>query len=204
MQTINRQALAERIHANAVAKGFWPTNEDGSLKYRSGHYAMLVITELSEAVEAHRNGRWASKEKYENTPKTWTPADVFNTALFESCIKDTVEDELADAYIRLLDMWGAYFHKFNIDEAISTVLDDIGDIQELEGDCLRSPILPYMLDIVSDISSMIYPPDMYLGIVDPLIKLEVLCRVSDIDLAWHIEEKMRYNESRPARHGKEY
>lgn len=28
MQTINRQALAERIHAKAVAKGFWPTNEE--------------------------------------------------------------------------------------------------------------------------------------------------------------------------------
>lgn len=62
MKTINRQVLAEHIHANAVAKGFWPTNEDGTYKYSSEHYAMLVITELSEAVEAHRTGRYHYKE----------------------------------------------------------------------------------------------------------------------------------------------
>lgn len=201
MQTINRQALAERIHANAVAKGFWPTTEDDKHEYSPEHYAMLVIAELSEAVEAHRNGRWASKEKYENTPKTWTPADAFNSALFESCIKDSVEDELADAYIRLLDMWGAYFK----DERLCILVEAISP----------APICSnrtFTEDIYLQCCLLSFREREDLGnyhkiggnIVAGLAYLEAICTKYNIDLAWHIEEKMRYNESRPPLHGKEY
>ena len=84
-QKMNYYELAKEVHDNAVAKGFWD-------KLRSYvHYFMLVITELCEAVEAHRKGRTASiPEGIEDFPdKAFIPS-------FESHIKDTVEDELAD------------------------------------------------------------------------------------------------------------
>lgn len=34
-----------------------------------------------------------------------------------------------------------------------------------------------------------------------LLRLIVLARINDIDLPWHIEQKMKYNEMRPYKHG---
>ena len=95
---MNYYELAKEIHANAVAKGFW----DKAMSIR--HYLMLVICELAEAIEADREGRTASiPENIESFPdKAFIPS-------FKSYIKDTLEDELADAVIRLLDIWVEVF-----------------------------------------------------------------------------------------------
>lgn len=57
LQPLPRKELAQEIHANAVAKGFW---DDPSLSTQ--HYITLIISELCEAVEAHRKGRYHYKE----------------------------------------------------------------------------------------------------------------------------------------------
>jgi hypothetical protein len=49
--TLNR--YAKDCHQRAVAKGFW------DVPHSVGHYLMLVVSELSEAVEADRIGKWA-------------------------------------------------------------------------------------------------------------------------------------------------
>lgn len=196
MQTINRQALAERIHANAVAKGFWPTNEDGARKYSLGHYAMLAITELSGAVEADRKGRKADKDAYlhhchrlnENYINHYGAHNLEALRYdihkqFERYIKDSVEDELADAYIRILDLSAGYR---------VTLFDRFVSGISYKEDRLTERILRVVgCVVVGDYSQA-------------LDRLEDLANDLGIDLAWHIEEKMRYNESRPARHGKEY
>jgi NTP pyrophosphatase (non-canonical NTP hydrolase) len=71
------------------AKGFWdkPRNV--------GEMLMLVTSELGEAMEAHRKGRFAN----------WSGVKQEGFG-FEQSIKDTFEDEIADAIIRLLDMCG--------------------------------------------------------------------------------------------------
>ena len=91
---MNYYELAKEIHDNAVAKGFWDK------PHSNEHYLMLVITELSEAVEAHRKGRTASiPEGIEDFPdKAFVPS-------FESHVKDTVEDELADTQTRMRSIY---------------------------------------------------------------------------------------------------
>jgi len=59
---------------------------------------MLTVGELSEAMEADRNGNWCSLAIMLMTPEA---ADYKN-------VKGTVEEELADAIIRLLDIAGFY------------------------------------------------------------------------------------------------
>jgi NTP pyrophosphatase (non-canonical NTP hydrolase) len=62
---------------------------------------MLVVSELAEALEADRKNRYSI-----NNPKDITALanDVdFNDA-FSKLVKDTFEDEIADAVIRLFDM----------------------------------------------------------------------------------------------------
>lgn len=90
--------LSEEIHKNNIEKGFY---ED---KKNIGEMLCLVHSEVSEALEADR------KSKYTNIPeKLWVeieeqPNDAKFRKAFLYNIKDTFEDEIADAMIRLMDL----------------------------------------------------------------------------------------------------
>ena len=60
---------------------------------------MLCVSELSEALEADRKGRVANLDKFDK--------GIAHGDIFETYIKDTFEDELADTVIRILDLCGA-------------------------------------------------------------------------------------------------
>lgn len=85
---------AQVIHQIAKDKGFYDRERN------TGETLMLVVSELSEALEADRKGYRAETDLYDR--------GIFNGAPFESTfkafIKDTFEDEIADAVIRLMDM----------------------------------------------------------------------------------------------------
>ncbi len=99
------QKTSREIHDNAVNKGFWPTNQN------IGEKLMLIVSELGEAMEAHRKGKFAygSFDPSETSNKTFVKA-------FEHGIKDTFEDELADTTIRLFDL--AYAMGIDIEKHI--------------------------------------------------------------------------------------
>lgn len=86
-------ALAKSIHEGNKERGFDVSKEN------IGQTLMLVVTELSEALEADRKGRYAKLDRYYQ--------GIASNDLFETFIKDTFEDEIADAMIRLFDMAGA-------------------------------------------------------------------------------------------------
>lgn len=113
-------ALRDFCHGEAVARGFYDSPKE------KGTSLMLIVSELGEALEADRKGRYADMVSY-------AEADATPEA-FKAYVKDTVEDEMADTLIRILDFCGA------------------------EG----------------------------------------------IDIAGHVYEKLRYNQTRGVRHGKKY
>ena len=116
--------LAKECHEIAVEKGFYGNGYCTScMKYNNCNseyredsgccdlfeiknrnipeLIMLVVTELSEAVEAHREGIFCDIGMI----------DVIRMGdnkiyCFEEVIKDTFEIEIADAFIRLLDLCG--------------------------------------------------------------------------------------------------
>ena len=88
---------AKYIHENNKAKGFWDKE-----RY-VGELLMLVVTELSEALEAHRENRFANIYLFDLNTKEGVPFEQS----FKTNIKDTFEDEIADAIIRFLDMCNA-------------------------------------------------------------------------------------------------
>lgn len=90
---------AETIHANNKEKGFWDNPRN------VGELLMLVTSELGEALEAHQKGRHAHWDNYSGFDlKSEFSPECFDPSSFAVNIKDTFEDEIADAVIRLLDL----------------------------------------------------------------------------------------------------
>ena len=92
---MNLNKLRDKAYQCAIAHGWHEENLSDE------HFLCLVISELMEAVEADRKGNHADTDafnKYYNC--------VNFKENFERQIKGTVEEELADACIRLLDLAG--------------------------------------------------------------------------------------------------
>ena len=82
---------------------------------------MLVVSELGEACEAYRKGKYADLEAFEKAkldaahyrPSEATGEDAGPFLIY---VKDSFEDEIADSIIRLLDLSG--FMGIDIDKHI--------------------------------------------------------------------------------------
>lgn len=174
---MNYNELSKRAHANAVNKGFWAERNSNE------HCLMLVITEISEMVEADRHDKHADRLVF----RIGEESDI----AFEKFIKDTVEDEMADTAIRLFDLSGnlgidfdrmnkcRYYRAY---DKFSFTENAFGLAKGLARDIV--PIekrMQFGLDYVFSWAKSL-----------------------GIDLEWHIAKKMAYNESRPTRHGKKY
>lgn len=175
-------------HKTAVEYGFW----DDIPNYE--HLAMLVITELSEAINADRYGRHADMEEY----KVWCAfVNEYIIAhedrikrrktAFNECIKDTVEGELADACIRLMDMIGYYQISFIRDNTFTSDLD--------------KPLCEFCFRVTE---ALMAPHGEIYACQKALNMLLAYAERVGIDIEWHIHEKMAYNEQRPRLNGKMY
>jgi NTP pyrophosphatase (non-canonical NTP hydrolase) len=81
-------------------------------KMNLGEQLMLVVAELSEALEADRKEHWSPQLEIINDPQI-TGFDPFEDKkawkkTYESLFKGTVEEELADAIIRIGDIAAIY------------------------------------------------------------------------------------------------
>jgi len=119
--------LAQEINTNAHRKGFYDNDKAleklligevriATLKALATQKLALVITEISEAIEALRNSHVADLDLLEGIKDNAIENVLRFTNTFEFYVKDTLEDEIADSIIRLLDF--CYQHDINIDEHI--------------------------------------------------------------------------------------
>jgi len=122
--------LTATAYANAKNKGFWDAPRN------VGEMLMLIVSELGEAIEAHRKGLFCKVKECQNlltfkeyleytdtnaydyyvmrlsNPDTEIESKYDQRILeakkvfFEAYIKDTFEDEIADTFIRLFDLCG--------------------------------------------------------------------------------------------------
>lgn len=97
--------LRDKAHENAKAKGFY----EGEFNF--GEKLMLISSELGEALEADRKDEYANGFCHYNNSihigeyECAGENEAFKMR-FETYLKDTVEDELADALIRIMDLCG--------------------------------------------------------------------------------------------------
>ena len=185
---IDFDSLCVRAYENAVKHGF---QEE---KYPDYQYMMLIVTEIAEAVNADRKGKYANRTMFEknfDTPQTNPESHwIF---CYEVFIKDTVEDEFADAAIRIFDYVGV--KESHIDDSIFREEAYLELSEDLKGhsftEIMFCIILSFGRKETANVNSILY----YLFAISYHL---------GIDLLWHIEQKMKYNEMRPYKHGKKY
>lgn len=184
---------AKDFHERSVAKGFW------DVPHSIGHYLMLVVSELSEAVEADRLDKWAKLD-----PDTIDTLHRIEGAIyvqeFLRLVEGTVGCEIADAVIRLLDLLGWMLKDRALSE--TEVATDLGVsafyiAREMTLADALWPILQEACCLCGKYAHRY-------AILYSIKSLELLCDRLGIDLMAHIELKLKYNATRPALHGKKY
>ena len=176
---MNLNELRDKAYRNAVAHGWHEENLSDE------HFLCLVISELMEAVEADRKGRHADRNRFDYYMNMKERSDDEFSYAFRYDIKDSVEDELADACIRLLDFAGLRGYDLEIFDYEGSDTEDYSDMGFTEA------------------MFRIYVTDNFYR-DEPFILLNEIfafCKDRNIDIFWYIEQKMKYNELRPYKHG---
>lgn len=184
---------AKDCHERSVAKGFWDE------KRTVYHHLMLVISEFSEAIEADRLDKWAKLDPDTiDTLHRIEGAPYAQEFLRE--VKDRVEDEIADAVIRLLDLLGWMLKDRALSE--TEVETDLGvSAFYIAGEMtLADALWPIVQEACCHCGKYAHR----YAILYAIKSLELLCEHLGIDLMTHIELKLKYNATRPALHGKKY
>ncbi len=186
---MNYNQLSKEAHENAVQKGFWKDNKSVE------HCLALVFTEITEAIEADRNDRQADLPKYIEYCKAEDinipDREIYNMQCFETLIKDTVADELADTAIRLLDLSGALQINFDM-------LSPCRYYRAFGRFTFTENAYALIKGLSKDQITI------QKRIVFALLYLKNWAEELGIDLSSHIKIKMQYNKSRDMMHGKKY
>ena len=128
MNTEELNALKERAYKWAVEHGFHEEEKPDA------YWLGLVMSEAGEAINADRKGLHADTKKFEVDLAIF-PFDFS----FEKQIKDSVEDEIADIVIRLLDFAGMKGYTLSISGLC--ILPSIVVIREFEKNGLPGTLI---------------------------------------------------------------
>lgn len=181
-------------HERMKAKGFYDSDVSETKKWA------LIVSELCEAMEAERKGKVIENEIYDIV----LGCEAGFENVFKQCVKDTVSDELADVFIRCLDAIGNCIDKMEYPSDI------------LVFQSMVSNHFDKLLCFEKSISSLVYyaiqfVPYPVLGndyrIKDYVQMMAIAiaaAKLYNIDLSKAIEAKIRYNELRGQKHGKQY
>lgn len=178
---MNLNKLRDKAYQCAVAHGWHEENLSDE------HFLCLVISELMEAVEADRKGMHANRANFEYYMKQRKRDDGEFMYAFKQDIKDSVEDELADACIRMLDLAGLRGYDLDSFDYEGSDTEDYSDMTFTES----------MFRICVYVTDNFYKDELYIL----LNEIFAFCRDRNIDIFWHIKQKMKYNELRPYKHG---
>lgn len=191
MNTEELNALKDRAYKTAVEHGFH--EEEKSDAYWLG----LVMSEAGEAINADRKGLHADTKKFEVDLAIF-PFDFS----FEKQIKDSVEDELADIVIRLLDFAGMKGYTLSISGLC--ILPSIVVIREFEKNGLPGTLIQLIGPLDSSLNQ--HNTEKTIGTIIGVLYdcFDEITGGSDCDLWWFVKQKMRYNELRPKLNGKKY
>ncbi len=202
MKNPNLNELAARIHEQNKAAGWW------DIPRPRVQTAWLVITELAEATEAERAGKYTNMAAFEtdisdnervskevNGPDSELSLSLMFADSFKRYIKDTFEDEIADAVIRLLDFAGSEDHTEYL--VIEPAFRSNKEVSNEEAFFSVTSCLWQCIYALNENHLHASAPYMY----GALSMLAELANLRGFDLWQHVELKIKYNATRTKMHG---
>ena len=176
MERIELNNLRDEVFKIAVDHG-WHEEDMGNETC-----IVLIISELCEAMEADRKNKRAIRKNYDKLLKVYE--EDFNSDAFELYIKDSLEDELADVIIRCLDLAG--LRDLNMNWSWNKPAYSASKFPVFVYDATN--ILTANIDLESRMRCIIeFTLDQ--------------CNAMNIDIDWHIKQKVLFNKERPYKHG---
>lgn len=192
--------MAPQIHADNVAKGWWEKTDHKDLQRK----LLLIISELMEGVEAERNNKPPAdiRRMREDLAIVGFGTDSdgiagWFTDVFDIRIKSTIEEELADTIIRILDLlhfWNVKFKRTPerlLEDANIIEYDPVDSAAELAMECIETLMecrwLLYCMDA-----------DHAIQTLDTICRY---CETRDIPIVELVQWKLEYNKLRPFKHG---
>ena len=191
MNTKKLNELKERAYNIAVDHGFHEEVRPDA------YWLGLVMSEAGEAINADRKGLHADAVLFNDDLANMSFKDSF-----EAHIKDSVEDEIADIVIRLLDFAGMKGYTLSISGLC--ILPSIVVIREFEKNGLPGTLIQLIGPLDSSLNQ--HNTEKTIGIIIGILNdcFDEMTGGSDCDLWWFVKQKMRYNELRPKLNGKLY
>lgn len=189
----------ERAYNNAVKHGW---HEE---KKPTAHWVMMISTEVTEAVQADRNGRYM-----DDLVKSWLDCVIANDnhgGLFEKFysehIEGTVESELADICIRLFDLMGLKNVKCRTEYTTDEENVELCETRDFTVNAffISRGILNFATPNNSLLSKAYFNEIIEAYFNDIIVATFEWAESLGIDLVQHINLKMRYNETREYHHG---
>jgi len=184
INTDKQQALAKECHATNVKNGFWNIDIPRTLR------RLLIITEISEAIEALRKNDNPEKPSPQLYDLLYTDLKTNNITgykyKFETQIKDTFFDEIADTCIRIFDYCEGLGIRLDYG-FVNPIVNPITQDNEL-------------WDSFFILLNWIIEADFKIA----LYHLFKIANYYDFDLIKHIELKNEYNKTREYLHGKQF
>lgn len=183
--------LSQRAYEIAKANGFHDKQTPVIVDL------MMIITELSEMVQADRKNQ-RSVGKGSVIVKVWKDnQDVSVNGLYHDLLKGTVEEELADVVIRFLDFAGSR----NIPLEIDTERKYVGNI-----DFTAFTVAEWAMPIVMAISESVagyysVSSEFIESMIEACFKYAEAYQIPLLDI---VGIKMKYNETRGHLHGCKY
>lgn len=182
---MNINCFVEECFTIATKKGFYPKESKIEMHITG------LISELYECYEAHRNKLFTDRFTYDsqwfkNPNSKAQPWRI----LFSKNVKNTFEDEVADLFIRVLNLSAFLNIKLETDYLKTSYLEGLSlDNQILY---LNNFILKY-----NDLGVKLWINMLLRNLVE-------ICEIYNIPIKQHIIAKIEYNKTRDYLHGKEY
>lgn len=179
----------KRAYRNAVNHG-WHEEEKSTT-----HWLMMIMTEVAEAIQADRKGRWM--DDLDKNGLECVLANDHHKGLverfYELNIEGKVESEIADICIRLFDFMGVNCLKVKSDIKIQPSC-----YTDLTFTGVAFCVTERITDIINNKNNKVILLSCCLYALDSIFEW---AESLGIDLVKYINLKMRYNETREYHHG---
>lgn len=194
--------LIAESHKISKEKGFWEGDKNHS------ETVLMIIANVGEIAKANNKKKFANWSAYGSATIELSEGHISHSGAlkeaFETHIKDTFEDEMANVIIRICDfLGGANVNVFKtqpwIREYLDLPINEFFQHAQISGQ-YNGKLAEWLHNALWECAA--YSKDGDHGLIHLMCCIGSIVSEKDIDIERHIETKLEYNKTRPMLYGR--